>query len=442
MSEAATAVVQVMATSCDDGPRTGTGFFFSTSSEVVTDLHVIAGCTDLTVHVSGENVTASLFRTLPNADLALLRVPSQSDVHPLEESQNIPQVNDTLEVIGYYFTAPTPDSRPLHVTLGKPVLEDMLTDDLRAAIFRAGSPNLMTDILRLDGNLVPGLSGAPVIDQSGQVVGIGSGGLENGTVGISWAVQSHYLGDLESAPANSGSAPSLAGASPLFAAPVQGADETSVQCGDFSFAYIKTRSLGQLLASADDVIGLQQIAEAIGYSPQQTLGFEYDVYTEPLSGGSVAVPQGTTFVSSNGLCLGQIANGLDITLGSTFGNSPQAIETASEVFENEFDKGNLFWYPDPSFTYPAARGRSDGLVVRRKNAVGYFANVLSGDAFETLISRGNTFIGVRVRDLDYALPYQECSMQPYLNGCDQVNALRQLWVTAALGVQLSTFPRN
>jgi hypothetical protein len=443
MNDAASAVVQVIATSCDGGSRTGTGFFLANPTDVVTDLHVVAGCANVTVHLSGTgDVQAAMSRALTNADLALLHVPAQPSVHPLRASQSSPQINDTLQVIGYYFGVPTLDSRPLHVTLGKPVLQDMLTDDLRAAILKAGSPDLTTDIIRLDGNLVPGLSGAPVIDSTGQVVGIGSGGLENGTVGISWAVQAHYLSDLETAPAVSTA--SLASTSPLFAAPLQGADGKSVRCGDFSFVYIKTRSLQELLASADDVPGLYQIAATTGDSEAQLLGFEYDVYTEPQSGGSVAIPQGATLVPWNNICVAQLADGLAIALGSTTVHGIDEIQAASRSFETVFGGTGFLWQVDPSFTYTRPMVRSDGLIVRRRNYVGYSApGMVRADAFETLMARGNTFIGVGIRNAEY-IPtvYWQCYMQPGMNGCDQVNTFRQIWATAGLGIQLSTFPRN
>ena len=50
------------------------------------------------------------------------------------------------------------------------------------------SPSTKLQIASLQGPLVPGHSGAPVVDQDGSVVAIANGGLQKGTVGFGWAI--------------------------------------------------------------------------------------------------------------------------------------------------------------------------------------------------------------------------------------------------------------
>jgi S1-C subfamily serine protease len=447
MAQASAAVVQIIARGCPDESRTGSGFLWEAPTQIVTALHVVAGCQQLFAYFTGSGeAPATLRRTLLPADLALLEVASPPSAHPLKASPHSPQVNETLQVIGYYFGVPTLDSRPLHVTLGSAVLGDMVPDKVRTLLQAAGSPSLSAEILRLDGNLLPGLSGAPIIDEGGGVVGIGSGGLENGTAGVSWAIQAHYLSDLRTAALELPTAVP-ASQSPLFSAPAEGAQALGVRCGDFVFVRSKTRTLQELSMTADDLGGLLQIAALTGLPEDQLAAIEYDVYTEQEAGGSVALPSGATLSSENGACKSRPAEGLEITLGSArVGDSSQA-QQASVAFEARFDLQGFMWQLDPNFTYMTPMARADGLVVRRKNAVGFAATVggpaVAADAFETLMTRGTSFVGIRVLNARYNPPlYQQCSFQPQIPECGDVNRLFGLWVAAALGIQLSTFPIN
>jgi hypothetical protein len=52
-------------------------------------------------------------------------------------------------------------------------------------------------LFRYNGNLLPSNSGAPIFNKQGKLVGIGNGGLEKGTVNISWAIPAKYISELE-----------------------------------------------------------------------------------------------------------------------------------------------------------------------------------------------------------------------------------------------------
>ncbi len=441
MTAASKSVAQVIGRNCVDQNRTGSGFVWEASTNVVTALHVIAGCKDVFAYFKGiGEVRATPRRALLKADLALLEIAAQPSIQPLRAAAGVPKVNDTLQVIGYYFGVPSLDSRPLRVTLGSPILGDMVTDNVRSLLRNAGSPSLETEILRLDGNLLPGLSGAPLIDDDGKVSGVGSGGLESGTVGVSWAIKVRYLEELRSA---SWSASNHSAVSALFSAPLEGRQSQPIPCGAYHLVFLKSRQLLDLLATADDSIGLSQLAGTTGMQKSELDAIEYDLYTEPNSGGSVVLPQGAKLASSGGACVATLADGLYVTVTTVRVNNQVEVQQAALAFEGAFDPAGLWWRLDPHFSYTMPLMRQDGLIVRRKNALGFRAQAMApaADAFETLMARGTTFVGVRVVNLHFdPLRYQACHLQAATPGCGAVNSFFKAWVAAGLGVQMSTFP--
>ena len=67
-------------------------------------------------------------------------------------------------MFGFALGQPTRDTHPLRLTFANteaPSLSDVLPDAERADIRKVGFPALDTQVLRLDGNLLPGHSGAP-----------------------------------------------------------------------------------------------------------------------------------------------------------------------------------------------------------------------------------------------------------------------------------------
>ncbi len=117
--------------------------------------------------------------TLPRGGLAQGKR-SADELRPAEE----------LRVIGYPVGI---DLRPADTTLKlrKPALArltEIIDPDVRAELAPRGSPDTATRMLSLQGHFLPGHSGAPLVDGDAVVVGIGCGGLRDGTVGHGWAV--------------------------------------------------------------------------------------------------------------------------------------------------------------------------------------------------------------------------------------------------------------
>lgn len=67
-------------------------------------------------------------------------------------------------------------------------LKDLLTPEPLSILKERRSPNHRIKVLNLQGNVLPGHSGAPILDAQGRVVAVANGGLKEGFAGISWAV--------------------------------------------------------------------------------------------------------------------------------------------------------------------------------------------------------------------------------------------------------------
>src|ERR1035441_6399066 len=67
-------------------------------------------------------------------------------------------------------------------------LGDLLPSSLARRLQTRNSPDINIEVLSIQGHLLPGHSGAPILNAKGQVIGIANGGLQTGEVEISWAV--------------------------------------------------------------------------------------------------------------------------------------------------------------------------------------------------------------------------------------------------------------
>jgi Trypsin-like peptidase domain len=442
MQQIARSVVQIVARDCTSGNRTGSGFVWSNPSSVVTALHVVAGCRSLAAYNQGVGeIGVHVAHALPSADLALLGLDHPGPGSPLAVGRTTPQPNDTLQVIGFYYGVPTLDNRPLRVTIGSPILRDMLPDQVRRNLQQTEAIDLGTQIVRVDGHLVPGLSGAPLVNGHGEVVGIGSGGLENGLAGIAWAVQARYLDDLGRAPAPA-TLPNLGSSSVLFSAPAIGDRPQVVRCGTFNFARSKVRTLGDVLKTTDDPAGFAYLATTAGIDVQQLLGTRLAVYSETSTGASVAVPEQTYLRVLNDDCTASFNEIVNIRLTSKRVTSPADIQNQSAAFEQSFSGGGLTWFPNPAFTYSQPLQRADGFIVRRKSWVGFMGAEARGVAFETLLAKRNIFVGVQVHNhsIDQQA-WSQCSIAPADTAtCANLFQVFDFWKAALSGAHLSTIP--
>jgi S1-C subfamily serine protease len=164
------------------GEATGSGFVIDRTGTILTNSHVVAGATKVTVQFADRHVVdAQILGRDESTDLAVLKVddakPSELAPLSLGSSRSV-QVGDPTIAIGNPFG-----------------LERTLTTGVVSATRRTiRAPNgfEIDGVIQTDAAINPGNSGGPLLDAAGRVIGINSqietGGSGNGSVGIGFAI--------------------------------------------------------------------------------------------------------------------------------------------------------------------------------------------------------------------------------------------------------------
>ena len=133
----------------------GTGFAVSYSGHVVTNNHVINGCSKIKIHQGGRSIPATVVSKDTINDLALLKGEFRP-VQIFKFSRNDPQLMQDVYVAGYPFGKGISSS--VKVTKG---IVSSLT----------GMGNNFSN-LQIDAALQPGNSGGPIVNDNGNVIGV------------------------------------------------------------------------------------------------------------------------------------------------------------------------------------------------------------------------------------------------------------------------------
>jgi S1-C subfamily serine protease len=165
------------------GVATGSGFVIDGEGHVLTNNHVVEGASKISVKLgaSDKEYTAEVVGADPASDLALLKVEAPAkELHPLKLGDS-----DTAEV-----------GDPV-VAIGNPFgLDRTVTSGIVSALQRQiQAPNgfSIDNVIQTDAAINPGNSGGPLINASGEVIGINSqietgGSGSEGNVGIGFAI--------------------------------------------------------------------------------------------------------------------------------------------------------------------------------------------------------------------------------------------------------------
>jgi putative serine protease PepD len=140
----------------------GAGVVFDKKGDILTDQHVVSGASKITVNFTdGTKAPATLVGSDTGADLAVIRVQGvdASKLHPLPfGDSSAVQVGDSVIAIGSPFGLPGTVTAGIVSALGRTIQ----------------APNQFTipNAIQTDAPINPGNSGGPLINASGQVIGL------------------------------------------------------------------------------------------------------------------------------------------------------------------------------------------------------------------------------------------------------------------------------
>jgi putative serine protease PepD len=176
----------------------GTGMIITSNGEVVTNNHVIAGATAITVTLYGslKALPATLIDTDPTNDVALLQIDNQSNLPTVSygNSDDV-QVGDAVVAIG----------NALGLSAGTPTVTQGIISAKGRTVEAGNSSGTSTETLsnmfQTDAAINPGNSGGPLVDSSGTVIGMNTAvaSSEDGTSqaqNIGFAIPSNKIGQL------------------------------------------------------------------------------------------------------------------------------------------------------------------------------------------------------------------------------------------------------
>jgi S1-C subfamily serine protease len=158
------------------GEGTGSGIVLDTAGNILTNEHVIAGASQITVTFSdGKTAAGTVAGSSTSADLAVVHVAvAASSLHPLAlGDSSAVRVGDAAYAIGAPFG-----------------LAETMTAGVISGLNRSNPSTGLTGLIQTDAPINPGNSGGALLNSLGQVVGINDS-IESpvaGNVGVGFAI--------------------------------------------------------------------------------------------------------------------------------------------------------------------------------------------------------------------------------------------------------------
>jgi putative serine protease PepD len=174
----------------------GSGFVYDTQGDIVTDQHVVAGATSMSVKFpNGASYKATLVGSDASSDIAVIKVNAPASLlHPLAlaDSSKV-AVGDPVVAIGSPFG-----------------LQGTITSGIVSALHRdITAPNnfTITDTIQTDAAINHGNSGGVLLNSSGQVIGVTAqiDSESGGNDGVGFAIPSNTVRSIVSQLVSSGS---------------------------------------------------------------------------------------------------------------------------------------------------------------------------------------------------------------------------------------------
>lgn len=462
-------LVRISADGCPGGARSGSGFALETAGTIITAHHVVGGCSNILVYYEDAPVGSpprlgKVTRVLPKGDLAMLAVANAPAVPVLRLAPPPPDPANTFAGAGYQNGQLSAGDLLVHFSTGSARLEAILTPLLLIELTQLNSPiDTGQMVLRFNMALQPGMSGGPIIDVNGAVIGVVAGGLKAGAAPASWGWPATLIPSLKlstaaiNLPIRTGrvyySSDELAR---IDNGPNQG---RQIRCGRLDMAFRGQKSFQSLLPGTDDYRRVQHIMNISTMSPSELGALSFDLWVHAPSGATAVVPAGYRMLSDNGVCRVATANNefRQLLWGGVAAN-PDQVQLVSSEFEMTVVAPLLpsFGFQfDPQLTtlspmtgQPGPNFRDNGLVFNRKGIMspkipfqGPGTPILH--SFETLIARSGTFLGVLTINDEVTQDLQRCLQLGMLHpSCNATRDHVRVWTHFVLATQLSTFPAN
>ena len=162
------------------GQAAGTGMVLTPSGEVLTNNHVIDEATSITAQIEGKGprYTATVIGTDPSTDIALLQLEGASGLKTVSigDSSSV-TVGQPVVAIGNALDLPGLPK----VTVGTVTALDrpIVAQDAGTALCES-----LNGMLQTDAKLEPGNSGGPLVNSSGQVIGMNTAAAGLGRSGV------------------------------------------------------------------------------------------------------------------------------------------------------------------------------------------------------------------------------------------------------------------
>jgi putative serine protease PepD len=165
-----------------EGKGTGSGSVIDNNGDILTNYHVIAGASKLTVSFGGDKTyPATVVGGDQDTDLAVIKIanpPANLPVVPLGDSDKV-VVGEKVLAIGNPFGLDRTLTTGVISGLQRPI--------------RAQNGHPIDAAIQTDASINPGNSGGPLLDKYGRMIGINSqilspGGEQGGSVGVGFAI--------------------------------------------------------------------------------------------------------------------------------------------------------------------------------------------------------------------------------------------------------------